>query len=678
MDKGDGDSQRPRTPAQAGRLFSAITAREVKPDPDDSSVIGAYRILRRVGEGGGGEVFEVARPGSEARFALKLFRYGDPKSRQFKRASREIDTLSEVKLHSMPRVIEHDTWRGRLYVVTEFIDGEHLDRACEIQGLDRRARVRLLARIARIVQSLHEHAVIHRDIKPSNVLVDLRGDPWLIDLGVAYLLSPEPGQTITIQDMSIGTPGYMAPEQARGDRAAISTRTDVYGLGALAWLILTGRTPLGLRDATLGEAIRTFETSATPDPRIAMPELDRSLSAILCKAVMIRPEDRYESAAALADDLERWCRGERVEARRVGPWVRATEWMGRHPVMSTSGVFLTLIAAILLGVVGFLSWAGSRPGWIAVDEMRSRAVLYDRSGEQMAEWGSGVQGDIICAELVEHDGQLMVLLALNQRVDSPHSAKLVALDATSPTRVLWERGVGGVDIERSPWPLPSFSFRCRSAVVADVLPGEGVEIIAAHLHSRKSPSALRIYSLDGDVLWEAWHDGQIRSIRWIESTGQIAFTAWNSVCPPGQEPGLVGKTSWAPHVFGVVTPVPHAKPRMQQIRTPRDERGSILPDYYATLLPLDLSIPLDFDRFTLDPPYAGINPDREARLQFSSTDRGGITWSVEFRPEGVLIGEPEANDPYKMNFEEGRLPAPASLRLGPLPPCASASEDSTS
>ncbi len=172
-----------------------------------------------------------------------------------------------------------------------------------------RQAAELIAKVARTVHYAHEHGILHRDIKPGNILLDKNGEPHLTDFGLARLVEAESTVTGTLE--VLGTPSYMAPEQAAGETTKLSKATDVYGLGAVLYQLLTGHPPFA--GGTTYETIKLLLNSEPRPPRLLNPKVDRDLSTICLKCLEKDPKRRYPSALALAEDLEHWLKHEPIQ-----------------------------------------------------------------------------------------------------------------------------------------------------------------------------------------------------------------------------------------------------------------------------------------------------------------------------------------------------------------------------
>src|SRR4029077_5233567 len=227
------------------------------------------------------------------------------------------------------------------YFSMRFVEGDCLDDVVSRGSISVRQAEELIAKVARTAHYAHEHGILHRDIKPGNILLDANGEPHLTDFGLARLV--EHGSTVTGSLEVMGTPSYMAPEQAVGNNAAVNKATDVYGLGAVLYQLLTGHPPFV--GGTTYETIKLVLDTEPRQPRLWNPKVDRDLSTICLKCLEKDPKRRYSSALALAEDLEHWLKHEPIQARHTGIFTRGKKWVRRNPTSALLAASLTALAA---------------------------------------------------------------------------------------------------------------------------------------------------------------------------------------------------------------------------------------------------------------------------------------------------------------------------------------------
>src|SRR5205809_2207120 len=229
----------------------------------------------------------------------------------------------------------------------KFVEGGQLDEVVRRTPMSIRQAVELIAKVARTVHYAHEHGILHRDIKPGNILLDQKGEPHLTDFGLARLVETESTVTRTME--VLGTPSYMAPEQAVGNNAAVSGLTDVYGLGAVFYQLLTGHPPFA--GGTTYETVRMVLETEPRQPQLYNSKLDRDLATICLKCLEKDQERRYSSALELAEDLERWLKHEPIRARRTGLFTRGRKWVRRNPTSALLVASLVALAAVIGGMI---------------------------------------------------------------------------------------------------------------------------------------------------------------------------------------------------------------------------------------------------------------------------------------------------------------------------------------
>jgi eukaryotic-like serine/threonine-protein kinase len=309
----------------------------------DEHTIGKFRIERELGRGAMGIVYEAVQSDLQRRVALKVIApnvvaaVGDAAHRGFER-----EAQLAASVHHPGIVVVHEVGvvDGQAYLAMEFVDGTSLaERLQDRSHVDPQEAASMVLEIARAVAALHERGIVHRDLKPDNVLVDRDGRTRVTDFGLALLRNDD-------DDQSSGTPGFMAPEQLSANFGAVSERSDVYALGAILHLLLTGRVPHEAANV-LHTIMATIERDLPPTIQgIGLPA---ALAAICRRCLERKPEHRYESAAALADDLERWLRGDAPKATPPGIARRTQLFFRRRRMLSAH--LCTLLVFALLGVV---------------------------------------------------------------------------------------------------------------------------------------------------------------------------------------------------------------------------------------------------------------------------------------------------------------------------------------
>jgi serine/threonine-protein kinase len=381
-----GDPDLHATIERVGSAHSPGLADEIDPDRTGSISVGSptsdgqrFRILRPHARGGLGAVFVALDGELHREVALKqiLDHHADqPNSRA--RFVLEAEITGGLEHPGIVPVYGLGTFPdGRPYYAMRFIRGESLKDAIAAFHADQPLRtdpgrrslglLKLLRRFLAVCDAIdyaQSRGVLHRDIKPSNVILGKHGETLVVDWGLAKaqgrtecdvssderILSPSlsSGSAETLPGSALGTPGYMSPEQARGDLDHLGPRSDVYGLGATFYSLLTGRAPVEGDD--VGAVLRAVQKGDFPPPRRLDPAIDRALEAVCLKAMALRPEDRYSSPRALAEDVEHWMADEPVAAWRE-PWTRrARRWERRHRTAVMAG-----ISAVLVALAGMLS-----------------------------------------------------------------------------------------------------------------------------------------------------------------------------------------------------------------------------------------------------------------------------------------------------------------------------------
>jgi WD40 repeat protein/tRNA A-37 threonylcarbamoyl transferase component Bud32 len=320
--------------------------------PADGSAIsgrclGDYELLGEIARGGMGVVYKARQKRLNRIVAIKAIRSGPLASlAEVRRFRIEAENAAHLDHPHIVPIYEVGDHLGLSFFSMKFIEGgtlaEHLDRFDE----EPKQAARLLATVAEAVDHAHRHGILHRDLKPANILLDAEGEPHVSDFGLAKELG---GEGKTASGAIVGTPSYMAPEQAAGGAKRLSTAADIYALGAILYELLTGRPPFHAE--TPLETLRQVQSAEPVPPARLRPKLPRDLTTICLKCLEKEPATRYGSAGALAEDLRRFLDGKPIRARPVGHAERLWRWCRRNPAVA----WLTFSTAFLVGAAA-VNW----------------------------------------------------------------------------------------------------------------------------------------------------------------------------------------------------------------------------------------------------------------------------------------------------------------------------------
>lgn len=381
------------TTAGSFRRSIAAAAHDLSTDTVRAQVgrrIGAFRLIRLLGEGGMGAVYLAERDDSQFRqqVAVKLLSHAVGTSHAIARLRDERQILASLEHPNIVRLLDGgSTEDGLPYLVMEYIEGSTLNSYARQQNLTVRARVLLVRQVCAALQYAHQNLVVHRDIKPSNILVDHAGTPKVLDFGIAKLLAPSAELALearTRTGFALFTPEYGSPEQARGE--AVFTATDVYSTGAVLYELVAGRSP----HRTTGGQLEILRSICEDEPGLPSelapaerrPELIGDLDNIILKALHKEPARRYASMEQLSDDLRRWLDGLPVLARTATLGYRARKFVQRHKALVAAVAAVTLA---LLGATGVSLRQARRADEQAARAERERGRALEAAGRANAE-----------------------------------------------------------------------------------------------------------------------------------------------------------------------------------------------------------------------------------------------------------------------------------------------------
>ncbi|HEV8113154.1 MAG TPA: protein kinase [Planctomycetota bacterium] len=489
----------------AARRAEVDSAAESPPE-----LLGQYRILRVLGEGGMGIVYEAEQAIPRRTVALKAIRPGLASQAVLRRFEHEAHVLARMHHPGIAQIYEAGTAmpeRGlQAFIAMEFVDGKPLVEHARSAGASDRERVQLLVRVCDAVQHAHQRGVIHRDLKPSNILVDKNGQPRVLDFGVARLSDPDgfgDGRT-TAPGLLVGTLAYMSPEQVSGDPSEVDARTDVYALGVLLYELLTDALPHPVEGRSLPEVAVAIRNDPAPSLASVDRRLRGDLTAIAAKALETERERRYASAADLAADLRRHLSGEPVAALRAARFYVLRRQISRHRWLVAAG------AAFVLGLAAFA---------IVAEVQRRRA---DENARAFADALS--KSNVARARLLAATGDFTAAeeLLWDEHFASPTSRShwsLWDLYSRHPCLETFEGPIGAIlsiDATRDGRWIATGTHE-RQVVLWDAaarrgatLPGEHAGIVMGLAFD---PGGARLYSLDSEGLLVAW-DVAARTRAW--------------------------------------------------------------------------------------------------------------------------------------------------------------------
>lgn len=522
-----------------------------------------------VAQGGMGIVYRARHLRLGRDVAVKMIR-PERLSRKIdvRRFQNEAMTIARLDHPNIIPILDVGQVDGVHYFAMRLIEGRDL-KACRTRYLDDvRAAARLVRDIAGAIYYAHQHGILHRDLKPSNVLVDDLGVPYVVDFGLARQLSQ--ATDLTKSGQLLGTPAYLAPEQLSRRREPLTVAADIYGLGAILYVLITGEPPYVGRSAL--EILDQIRNTEPRRPRTLNPRVDQDLEQICLKALANRPEDRYASAEDLADDLQRFLDGEEVQARPMSWFQRRWHWVRRHPDLATITSIMLVAACVLLTVLGLQTM---RIRWLRHSWEISLESVREKQTEAEANRSEAVRLQHEAAELksqaatstaeAERKGRLargMAYTAMIYRAesavregDTAEFSRLMAEQIPGPE----QRDVRGFEwflldrlyrpraryFSMATGPLRSVRYSRDGSLLAAANDSGEIQIMEAATGKRLAdwsmPVTLRniAFSPDGTTLAAVGDDGQLRLFR----QGEPRPRTWPVATAPVWQVAFVGDGS---------------------------------------------------------------------------------------------------------------------------------------
>ncbi len=527
------------------------------PDPRLGTHIGGYLIESVIAKGGMGTVYEAVQAEPRRTVALKILRRNVASRSALRRFQFESQILARLRHPAIAQVYVagmHDSGDGEgktPYFVMELVPGARtIVEYADDEKLSNRDRLTLFAQVCDGVHHGHQKGIIHRDLKPGNILIDEQGRPKIIDFGVARSTDSDIAVTTMQTDVGqiIGTLQYMSPEQCDADPHEIDTRSDVYSLGVVLYELLCGRLPYDLTRSTVFQAAQTIRGQPPAPPSTINRKLRGDVGTIALKALEKDRENRYGSAADLAQDIRRHLKGEPIEARPPGVWMKVYRWVGRRPILASTtaslGIALVIIVMTIVAVwivndrphaltrhrAGKLVKAGDRE---SVDE--ARLLAYNE--RKLHVWG-GPAGSIGSAAVTNRPspfgGGKAAVVGYRDQMTGPLRGTLCIYDLDGdldvPVRSLRVKTDDLPSSLKGERAMTGGHFTVWVAELVDVFddanhPGD--EIVAVFFNSQ-SQRVIRIYDLAGTLLYQVWHDGYLSPPYWMAKAGLLVFSGDNA------------------------------------------------------------------------------------------------------------------------------------------------------
>jgi WD40 repeat protein len=494
-----------------------------------------YEILSEVGRGGMGVVLQARHLGLNRAVALKMLRTGKHAGpEELARFKAEAEAVARLQHPHIVQIFEVGQQDGRPYFALEFVDGPSLDKKLRGTPLPALQAAQLALTLARTIHHAHQKGIVHRDLKPANILLTADGTPKVGDFGLAKRLDAGPGHTETGE--IIGTPSYMAPEQATGKTRQVGPAADIYALGAILYEMLTGRPPFKA-ETGVDTVLQVIHDDPVPPSRL-QPKLPRDLETVCLKCLEKDPRKRYATAAELADDLQRFLDGAPVLARPTPAWERLAKWARRRPaVAALSGLVAGVTAVAFVLVTGL---------WLHADQ---------KAADERAAKGQEEQAKKAAQEAAqrETDAKNAAVKAREDEAKERGRAEAKARAARAAVavgNVLRAEGeVMGGHVERAdhildtvPWDLRQWEWDYVRVLCQG-------SVLTLHGHSQGVYSLA--YSADGGrlvsgssheiIVWDPAAGKEVRTIK--AEGGKLALSPGGTIIAAPQNLGGIGKPS---------------------------------------------------------------------------------------------------------------------------------------
>ena len=648
------------------------------PDPLLGKRISRYEIKSVIATGGMGTVYEAEQDNPKRIVALKVMRAGVASRFALRHFERESQILARLRHTHIAQVYEAGTFKGAAtgHPAVPFFAMEYIPNALPItayadqQGLSTRERLELFGQVCDAVHHGHQKGIIHRDLKPGNILVGEDGLVKVIDFGVARSTDSDVAVTTMRTDVGqlVGTLQYMSPEQCDADPLGLDTRSDVYSLGVVLYKLLCRDLPYDVSHSSIHVAARVICEQQPVPPSAVDRRLRGDLEAIVLKALEKDRERRYESAAALGDDIRRHLKREPIAARVPGPLLRLSRAVTRHPILATTAACILIAATSLAVAEGMVRNYYLKPVAVQVSEDRQTVSLISRARAVIHTWPTQGGRAILSSRFVKRrsaPGSIdLALIGYDANLTNKYHGAIVAYDVRRDLeKPVWHQSVAEDQI-------PTFLLNksgkspkdcgVRRFEVLDVFPElPGDEIVAVYHVLPTTQTAIRVFNLDdGALLYQSWMDVSVAGFYWMSDPGLLVIAGNN------------GSAYWEDRGF---PDIKHAHPLV--VFAVRLEHGLITTDYlqettgkgaldpvwYRCLLPPEAS---NWElSCRLQAPDSGYHPASNVIFSVGPSSDITVSWHIDRNGNIVPSDLHDAQKRWPDKYADLR-----QLYLGDLPP----------
>lgn len=528
--------------------------------------LGQFEITDVIAVGGMGTVYAGRQQSPNRTVAVKVLARWLWSTHARRRFELESTILARLSHPCIAQVYEAGCHDGVPYFAMEFVrEATPITSYAVEHELSAKERMALFIQACEGVQYGHLRGVIHRDLKPENILINGDGYVKIVDFGIARVTDSDAALTTVRTDLGqvLGTLQYMSPEQCAGDPLSIDMRSDVYSLGVILYELLCGTLPYDLGGSSIATAARIISEQQPLAPRSVNKRLDRNVELVLLRSLAKDPEQRYESVSALTTDVQNVLSGDPVIARRPTLWSRALRMLARHPVVSSALASTAVGAAIIAAAVAGAMWAQS-PELVRVslDNREVRVVSF--GGTTLRRWTTPGPAPLRALPRPISDpspwsNRKLVVLGYGDSHPGTLQGRLCAFNAAGgeDEPPIWHSGIEAEDMPPDILATsPDVNFgvhRLQEIEIFSNLPGPELVAIFA---CRTSLRVLCIYSLDGDLLYRAWHDGPLFTpVYWMAGEERLLFTGRNDeVLWPARGHAWVRKSARGPWIVAAIQP----------------------------------------------------------------------------------------------------------------------------